>query len=316
MRILRSSPLTLGLLILSLSAQRLAAAPPITALAFDPAETELLAGSQKGVERYSWPDLKRREMLNTKLQQVHDIAFSPDGNSLAIAGGTPGSSGDLEFWQWPSAQKLATYKLHSDVIYQIAWSANSQRLFTASHDGEVLEVAPSSGMITQRFVGHSQPVRTLSLLANQQTLLTAGNDQTIRVWDAKTGKLLRSLHNHTKAVHALALKPQTTDGELPVAASIGADGTLRLWQPTIGRMMRFRRLPAGVPLALAWCSKGECLLVTDDKANLHIIDSETLETQKMMTVKTGQPLSLLLTKDGTTLIVGKQQDLLQKFLLN
>ena len=316
MQILRSNRLSLGLLILSLSAQCLAGAPPITALAFDPTETELLAGSQKGVERYSWPDLKPGEMLKTNLQQIHDIAFSPDGKSLAIAGGTPGSSGELELWQWPSAQKLATYKLHSDVIYQLAWIANSKRLFTASHDGEVLEVAPSSGMITQRFVGHSQPVRALLLLPDQQTLLTAGNDQTIRVWDTKTGNLLRSLHNHTKAVHALALKPQSKDGELPIAASIGADGTLRLWQPTIGRMMRFRRLPASVPLALAWYGKGECLLVTDDKGHLHIIDSETLEIKNMITTKSHQSVSLLITKDGTTLIVGGQHGLLQKFLLN
>jgi hypothetical protein len=64
---------------LTLAGSILAAEPPITAIAFDPAETLLLTGSQAGVKTYTWPDLKRGKSIATELKQVHDLVFSPDG---------------------------------------------------------------------------------------------------------------------------------------------------------------------------------------------------------------------------------------------
>lgn len=295
---------SLIVLALSLPAHTLHAGPPVTALAFDPQGSELLVGSQNGVQRYSWPDLKAGEILKSELDQVHDLAFSPNGTSLAIAGGTAGETGQLELWSWPNRQKVAAYDLHADVIYQLAWSRDAKRLFTASHDGEVFEIDTGTGQILHRFLGHSEPVRAVCFLDDEHMLVTAGNDQTIRVWDTKTGQLLRSLHNHTKAVHAIALKPKANASELPVIATIGADGTIRLWQPTIGRMMKFRRLDAAIPLAMAWSADGQALIVTDDRGSLHIINPQTLESQTTLETKTERPLNLLLSPDGKTAIAG------------
>jgi WD40 repeat protein len=307
--------LSLVLVFLTLRNEARASGPPITALAFDPSQTELLVGSQAGVQTYSWPELKAGTALNTEQEQVHDIAFSPDGKLLAIASGTPGETGSLEIWNWPKREKLAAHHLHADVIYQQAFRGDSKRLFTASHDGGVFEVEPISGNVVREFTGHSGPVRSLCLVDNDKTLVTAGNDQTIRVWDTATGKLLRSLHNHTKAVHALAQKPLTNASGLPIVGSIGADGTIRLWQPTIGRMMRFRRLPSSLPLALAWTFDGETLLVADDKGAVHTIDYETLETLATLDAKTARTTNLVLSPDGKTALVGGSDFALKKFLL-
>ena len=89
----------------------------------------------------------------------------------------------------------------------------------------------------QNLTGHSRSVDTTCLLENGKTLVSSGSDQSLRVWDLETGKLIRSLNQHTKPVHALAAKPAA--GSLPMVASASGDRTIRFWQPTIGRMVRF-----------------------------------------------------------------------------
>lgn len=280
-----------------------AAEPPITALAFDPTENELLVGSQKGVVRYSWPELNSPRVIETKLAQVHHIAFSPDGKTLALAGGTSGEEGTIELWMRPKLEDRRSYAIHSDLIYDFAWTADSQWLFTASHDGTVKQLSAKTGKVQKSFAGHSGPVISVGLLADQKTLVTAGTDQTIRVWNIAKGAVIRSFNNHTQPIRQLAVRPSTDSQTLPMIATIARDRTLRIWQPTIGRMVRFLRLESVQPLALAWSPDGKMLCVTDDTGQLQQIDPDTLEI--LSTHKTGieRPISLVLDKEGKTALV-------------
>jgi WD40 repeat protein len=279
------------------------AEPPITALAFDPTETKLIAGSQAGVKCYGWPNLKPGKTIATELKQVHDLAFSPDGKTLAIAGGTPGEEGTVELWNWPKIDESRSYSVHSDVIYQIVWSADSASLFTASHDATIAQLAGKTGKVLQEFSGHSQPVISISLLAQDKVLVSAGSDQTIRVWDTATGELLRSFNNHTAAVRDLAVRPSGDSEALPMVASIARDKTLRLWQPTIGRMVRFKRF-SSEPLAVTWSRDGESLFLTEDDGNLVEVDPDTLEIKTTRKTSVDRPISLQLSKDGKTAVTG------------
>ncbi len=289
-----------------------AAEPPITAIAFEPQGTSVLAGSQAGLKQYAWPALKETKSLPTKLEQIHGLAFSPDGKTLAAAGGTPGEDGILELWTWPAFEKLKTLSLHSDLVYAVAWSADSQTIFTAGHDGDALKVSASSGKIERRFTGHSQPVRALGLLPDQQTLVSAGHDHTLRVWDAQSGNLIRSLNNHTKPVRDLAVRPAGDDKALPMIASVGTDRTIRLWQPTIGRMVRFLRLESAVPLAAAWSPDGRFLFVADDAGQVRIIEPDTLTVRSTIESTIRTPYCLLANPDGTQLLIGGAGGTLQR----
>jgi WD40 repeat protein len=77
-------------------------------------------------------------------------------------------------------------------------------------------------------------------LNDKKTLVSAAIDQSLRVLDAESGELDRSLDQHTGPVHALALRPAHKG--LPMLASAAGDRSVRIWQPTIGRMIRYARL--------------------------------------------------------------------------
>jgi WD40 repeat protein len=92
------------------------------------------------------------------------------------------------------------------------------------------------------------------------TLASAGVDQTVRLWDGADGKLRRTLDNHVGVVNDIALGPVGADGIRDRIITIGEDRTVRLWQPRIGRMVRFTKLDVP-PRCIAWSKDGRVVSV-------------------------------------------------------
>ncbi len=79
--------------------------------------------------------------------------------------------------------------------------------------------------------------------------MSAGIDNTIQLW-SHSGQRQRSLDNHTHPVTDLEILSDADSARLQVI-STSEDGTVRLWQPDIGRMVKFLRLPS-IPRCVAW----------------------------------------------------------------
>lgn len=234
------------------------AAPPITAAAFTPDGRAVVIGSQAGIEVRSWPELKVIGTIKTDLVNVHDLSFAPDGKTLLAAGGSPGEAGIVEVLSWPSAERLQRISEHSDLVYRVAWSPDGNAFATAGADGICRVIDLESGKCLVRYEGHSRAVLAIVYLPDGKGIVSAGVDQTLQLWDS-TGKHLRTLDNHLAAVNDLAVQPGTK-AEMPVVVSVSDDRTVRLWQPTIGRLMRFARLDSPAR-CVAWSADGRQILV-------------------------------------------------------
>src|SRR6185295_9428573 len=106
--------------------------------------------------------------------------------------------------------------------------------------------------------------------------LTSSVDQTIQLWNVADAKRIRSLSNHTATVNDLVLKPIRDDSP-PVLASISEDRTIRLCQPSIGRLMRFAKLPSP-PRTMKWDRTGEMLFVGASDGLIRVLDFGSLST--------------------------------------
>jgi WD40 repeat protein len=289
------------------------AAPPITAAAFSPDGRSVLIASQAGIEIRSWPDLKSLRQIPTRLKHVHDLAFSPTADTLAAAGGTPGESGELELFKWPSGEPVAHHKSHHDLVYQIAWRPDGRGWATAGADKSVL-LQDASGNITAKLVGHSSGVLAVQFLPDGKSVLSAGIDQSVRLWDAGDGKLLRTLDNHTAAVRDLAVRPSIESG-VPMVASAGADRTVRLWQPTIGRLVRFARLPSE-PLDIDWTPDGTRLLAACIDGHVRAIDPDTIQILADIPAIEGWAYTIVAAPDGRHLLVGGEGGQLRAIVID
>lgn len=278
-----------------------AAEPPVTAIAFTPDGESVVVASQAGVVRRSWPDLDVEATIATKLEHVHDVSFAPDGRSLALGGGTPAEEGGIEILDWPTATRSRAVTLHDDVVYALAWSSDGAMLATASLDRTARLVDPATGEITRTIRGHSRGLTSVRFLPGDELLVTAGIDQSLRVWRTDSGEAVRSLTNHTRTVHDVAVRP-VAEG-LPMFASVGDDRTVRLWQPTIGRMVRFVRLDT-IPLAVAWTPDGDSIVVGCRDGSVRRIDPDTVRELERRPAIRDWARAIAVHEKGTRAVVG------------
>jgi WD40 repeat protein len=254
-------------------------------------------GSQRGVEVRSWPDLHIGSRIAVELSHVHDLAFSPDGKLLLVAGGSPAKVGAIEMLEWPTGKRVSRVSGFKDLVYRVAWSPDGTRWAAASADGTCRVYSVKNGKEIHTYEGHSRPVLALAFLPDGQTIASAGVDRSIQVWEADRGKLIRSLDNHTGAVNDLALRPNRADDKTPVLASTSDDRTVRLWQPTVGRMLRFVRLESA-PRVIAWSPEGDRLIAGCNDGTVRVLDPETLAILQEQQVTVGRIHAIAVASRG------------------
>lgn len=298
--------------LLLVAANLLAAEPPtpVTALVFAPEGNSLLAASQNGVAIYSWPELKLLKRTKPPFSHLHDLAFSPDGTRLAIAGGEPQEKGGVEIVEWPGLKQVQRIDAGKDAVYGMAWSRNGKSLAMACAD-KTARLHELESDATKEMNDHSAAVLAVQFVplskgsATKELLLSAGRDQSIRVFDGATALSIRSLDNHTATVNDLALRPWRKD-ELPVVASAGQDKTVRFWQPSIGRMVRFARVPAP-PLCVRWLPSGDEVAAACTDGHLRVIDWQSLRVVFEKKVNEGWLTSLAVSPTGTHVVIGDER---------
>jgi WD40 repeat protein len=278
--------------------------PPITAAVFTPDRQAVVVGSQAGVRRLSWPKLDDQRGLETALQNIHHVAFSPDHQRLLISGGVPAESGTIEIYRTSDYSLEKSIVVHHDLIYEAAWSPDGSKFATASADGFCKVIHTESGEIAAQFRGHSKAVLTVTFLDTEKCV-SGGVDQTIRLWNVHDGSSLRTLNNHVNTVNRLESQLVLQDQTNQLLVSISEDSTCRLWQPEIGRLMKFTKLPS-IPRCLSELKGSEIAYVGTDDGSIYKVDLNTMKQSLLASTNIGRIHELLVDFARQTLFVSGQ----------
>ena len=275
--------------------------PPITDLAFSPEGTSIVACSQDGLQVFSWPALEKQRSITVSFRNLHCLAFSNDGQRLALGGGNPSENGGVEIFSWPQCKSLMSFLDHEDSVMEIAWSGD-QKIVTAGRDRRLIKYDLETEERVQTYEGHSRGINAVCLLP-QGAMVTAGHDASVRVWDDDSGTLLKTLSQHTQPVNAIAVCP--AESALPMVATAATDRTVRFWQPTIGRLMRYVRLESE-PLDIAWLNDS-FLVASCVDGRLRCVDFENVQVVEIRPAIEGWAYAITVhPEDGSLAIAGSR----------
>lgn len=285
--------------------------PPITSLAFTNDGKHVVAGSQAGLQIYEWSTLSLKKTISVNPRNIHDLAFSPDNKWLAVGGGNPSAEGIIEILSWPEGVSHNILRGHRDSVMTVTWQ-DASSLASGSMDRDIILWNLSDGTEIHRFKGHSRGVSSLCFMQDKELLISTGIDQNVRVWDVTTGELIRSMNNHTHTVHNLALRPNATS--LPMIASVSDDRTIRLWQPTIGRMVKFARLNV-VPLNVVWLNDGSKVVASCIDGSVRMIDPDSVEITDEILGIDGWGYSLNIHPTDSSIVIGGEKGQIKRIVI-
>ncbi|KAG2147191.1 WD40 repeat-like protein [Suillus cothurnatus] len=112
-------------------------------------------------------------------------------------------------------------EVHSDEVWNVAWSHDGTRLASASKDKTAiiwrigLEAEPSSRDCIVEFILRDHPY-ALGCLAwsLDDSILSTSADHLILLWNTKTGALMKTLENHAETVSALGFMSGSLDRKI------------------------------------------------------------------------------------------------------
>jgi WD40 repeat protein len=206
---------------------------PIAAVAFSPDGKLLAVGSYGLVTIWDLEKGQPAKTLTSVLGAVNCLRFSPDGQTLAVAGGQPSAKGEVRLFKVADWSLVAALPGHTDVVSCIAFTADGKQLATASFDKTVRVWDLATYKVTKTLTGHSDFVYSVAFSPDGQWLVSASKDRTIKMVETATGKSLLTFSGMDQDVLTVAVSP---DGRQIVSS--GLESQLFWWNPKTGERVR------------------------------------------------------------------------------
>jgi len=172
----------------------------VLAVAFSPDGTRLAAiaglpGPCDEVGGYCtalwmWDLATGRKQASTRITggAMDQIAFSPGGDLIALAGGTVGA-GRVQIWDARSVLRVRSWRFEPDAVYALPFSPEARRLLAGGRFSAVTAWDPGTGRLAHRFPRLGDSVASLAVSPDGRVLAQGGGwrDQgRIALWDLDT----------------------------------------------------------------------------------------------------------------------------------
>ncbi|WP_406693662.1 WD40 repeat domain-containing protein [Singulisphaera sp. Ch08] len=282
----------------------------IVSAAYSPDGSTIATGDLAGFIRVWYAGTGRiRLSLPGHRGQVGTVAFSPDGRVLA----TGGSDGLVRLWDAETALPIASLQGHTDQVTALAFHPDGSRLASAGHDQTLQLWDLAKHQCLWKKPGHAGAITSVAFSPDGQSLATAGRDRFTRIWDAAEGRkraeippdmgaepesvgfsqdsayvLAAGFGDGTVKLYEAATgqiakeygrhRGQTRDVGVArggtVIVSTGEDGSVRIWDRTLGKNVGVLQLhaPRGTISRLAVSPRGDQVLTVNGDGTVFVVD--------------------------------------------
>lgn len=159
-------------------------------------------------------------VTDTAVRRIPEIAFSPDGRTIATAAWY----GQPALWAVESLHLMARLEGHGAAVRAVRFSPDGSELATGGDDATIRLWSVPKGRLLRTLEGANGDVFALAFHPEGRLVFSAGRDKTIQVWDSQSGQELATLDGHADAVYSMAM---AHDGR--TLATSSKDGRIGFW---------------------------------------------------------------------------------------
>ena len=128
--------------------------------------------------------------------KIYAAALSPDERYLAVGGwlaGTRQQRDAVRLHDFASGNVLPLLQGHTDVIYDLAFSPNGERVVSGSWDDTLRLWNAETGELMGEMKGHEDNVPAVAFSPDGRYIASGSWDKTVRLWDGQTGRSVKKL---------------------------------------------------------------------------------------------------------------------------
>lgn len=230
---------------------------PITALAFTADGSQLLSSGYHELIAWNPADGALVARSANQTQRIYSIVQAAEPTKWYVAGGTPGTLGEVRLLNRTSNLVEQVIARGPDVALDVAVRPGNQEIAVAMADNTIRIIELEKNEIRRVIASHGDWVIQLSYSDDGKRLGSASRDKSAKVADADTGELLVSYPGHGAAVRGIA---SIQDGKQWI--SVGADNKIHRWEVENAKKV------AEVPLG------GEPAKIVKDDGSIWIPDAD------------------------------------------
>jgi mono/diheme cytochrome c family protein len=197
---------------------------PVMAVAFRPDGNLLATSGYREVLLWNPADGQLVRRISNLAERPHDIEFTADGKTIAVAAGTPGQMGEVKFFNVEDGALVADLFTTDDEVFAVAFSPDGTRLAAAAADRSIRLFDVASRQQQKLIEDHADWVMDVAWSPDGKKVATASRDKTSKVFDSTTGESQSTFNGHGQPVFGVGFLP---DGNS--VATSGRDNRIRVW---------------------------------------------------------------------------------------
>jgi WD40 repeat protein/predicted Ser/Thr protein kinase len=261
--------------------------------------------------RFLW-QLDHEDRLTLRAQDgipFSDVAFSPDGRTIASLAGTD----RIQLWdrvtgksRWALAVAIRRFEAPlAGGVHALAFSPDGRRLAGPGPGDSLALYDVDTGELSLGFEGSPGAVLDLAWSPGGHILVAAISGHVMRVWNAQDGHLVHAnFGSHNRPVAAVAFSP---DGRTIASASY--DGTVKLWDPA--NPAQPRAVLEGHTdeiLAVAWSPDGQQLCSAGADRTIRVWDPRSAAPRSVIWGHRASVTSLAYLPDSARVATGSADE--------
>lgn len=184
----------------------------ITSLRFSPTTGGMATGGLDGRLRFWDPATGNlTSTVHTSQGAVYAAAFSPNGSSIATAGGT-----GVRVWDASSHELRAVYTAEEGPAFAVEFSPDGSRMVVGYASGKIIVWDVSTTQPVDTLESHTARVNAVAVSPNGEYFASVAEDFTIVLWNAATGQKIKQTTTTQFAPKSIEFSPDGTRLAAPV----------------------------------------------------------------------------------------------------